>query len=59
MMTRRISMALIGTSSMLATGPDEGVEMAVELVMGVAGVVATGISTGTSEAGASILSSYW
>ena len=52
-------MALIGTSSMLATGPDEGVKTAVEPVMGVAGVVASGISTGTSEAGASILSSYW
>jgi hypothetical protein len=52
-------MALIGTSSMLATGPDEGVESVVEAVTGAAGVVAIGISMVTSEAGASISSSYW
>jgi len=44
---------------MLATGPDEGVETAVEVVTGTAGVVAIGTSTVTSEAGASISSSYW
>ena len=44
---------------MLATDSDEGVETAVELMTGVAGVAVIGTSTVTSEAGASISSSYW
>ena len=49
-------MALIVTSSMLATGPDESMETVVEVVTGVAGAVT---STVIAEAGASISSSYW
>ena len=48
-------MALIVMSSMLATGPDEGMETVVEVVTGVAGAATTVIA----EAGALISSSYW
>ena len=34
-MTRRMSMALMGTSSMLATGPDECVETGAEVAAGI------------------------
>ena len=44
---------------MLATGADEGVETAVDMVTGAAGVAAIGTSTVTLEAGALISSSYW
>ena len=42
-MTRRILMALIGTSSIPAAGPDEGTETAT--VMGATGVAAVGTLT--------------
>ena len=38
-------MILMGTSSMLAAGPDEGVETGVEVVKEAAGVAAIGTST--------------
>jgi hypothetical protein len=41
-MTRRISMALIGTSSKLAIGPDEGVEAAAAVGTGAEVVAAIG-----------------
>jgi hypothetical protein len=42
---RKMSKVLMGTSSMLAAGPDEGVEIGVEVVKEAAGVAAIGTST--------------
>jgi len=57
-MTRRILMAVIGVSLMLATGPDESAETATAMGVGVTGVRAVGAST-TSPEGVSTSSSYW